>query len=205
MQARADNEKAQQARTVFLQHGGVLRTSDAIRLGVHPRTLYALRDAGVLVSVHRGWFRLAHLPPLADPDLVATALAVPKGIICLISALSFHGIGTQIPRVVDVAIHKDAKRPRVDYPPIRVFWFTGRALTAGIETHELDGVPVRIFNPAKTVADCFKFRNKLGLDIALEALHEVRRSRLATVAEMVEMGKVCRVANVMRPYLEGIR
>jgi predicted transcriptional regulator of viral defense system len=200
----ADTEKTQQARALFQQHGGMLRTRDAIGLKVHPRTLYALRDAGAIQQVRRGYFRLANLPELGNPDLVAAALAVPKGVICLISALSYHGIGTQIPRVVDVAIHKDTKRPRIGYPPVRIFWFTGHSLTAGVQTHDLDGVPVRIYSPAKTVADCFKFRNKIGLDVALEALRESRRSRLATVDELLQMAKVCRVANVMRPYLEAL-
>jgi len=200
----ANGEKKQQAKSIFQKHGGMLRTRDAIRLGIHPRTLYAMRDAGELQQVRRGYFRLADLPELGNPDLVAAALAVPKGVICLISALSYHGIGTQIPRVVDVAVHKDTKRPRVDYPPIRIFWFTGKALTAGVQTHALDGVPVRIYSPAKTVADCFKFRNRIGLDVALEALREVRRSRLATVDELFQMAKVCRVANIMRPYLEAM-
>ncbi len=199
----ADHKKKQQARTIFQKHGGMLRTRDATRLGIHTRTLYAMRDAGELHQVRRGYLRLADLPELGNPDLVAAALAVPKGVICLISALSYHGIGTQIPRVVDVAIHKDAKRPRVDYPPIRIFWLTGEALSAGVQTHELDGVPVRIYSPAKIVADCFKFRNSLGLDVVLEALREVRRNRLATVDELFQMAKVCRVANIMRPYLEA--
>lgn len=199
-----NKEKTQRARAIFQEHGGMLRTRDAIRLGIHPRTLYAMRDAGEVQQVRRGYFRLADLPELGNPDLVAAALAVPKGVICLISALSYHGIGTEIPRVVDVAVHKDTKRPRVNYPPIRIFWFTGDALTAGVQTHELDGVPVRIYSPAKTVADCFKFRNRIGLDVALEALREVRRSRLATVDDLFQMAKVCRVANVMRPYLEAM-
>lgn len=163
-----------------------------------------MRDQGAIQQVRRGCYRLADMPDLGNPDLVSVALAVPKGIICLISALAYHGIGTQIPRVVDVAIHKDAKRPRIDYPPVRIFWLTGQALTAGVQTHDLDGVPVRIYSPAKTVVDCFKFRNRIGLDIALEALREVRRSSLATVDELFQMARLCRVANVMRPYLEAI-
>ena len=200
----AINKQEQQARAVFGEHGGLLRTRDAIRMGIHPRTLYAMRDEGAIQQVRRGYYRLADLPDLGNPDLVAVALAVPKGVICLISALSYHGIGTQIPRVVDVAIHKDAKRPRIDYPPTRTFWLTGKALTTGVQTHELDGVPVKIYSPAKTVADCFKFRNKIGLDVAIEALREVRRSRRATVDELFQTARICRVANVMRPYLEAM-
>ena len=200
--------KKQQARRIFQKrgqkHGGVMRTRDAMGRGIHPRTLYAMRDAGELQQVRRGCFRLADMPDIGNPDLVTATLAVPKGVICLISALAFHGIGTQIPRVVDVAVHKDTKRPRVDYPPIRIFWFTGDALTAGVQTHDLDGVSVKIYSPAKTVADCFKFRNRLGLDVAIEALREVRRNRLATVDELIEMAKICRVANIMRPYMEAM-
>jgi len=198
------DDRKQKALMIFRRHGGLLRTKDAIRLGIHPRTLYSMRDAGKLRQVSRGHYRLSDLPELGNPDLVAVALAVPKGIVCLISALSHHGIGTPIPRVVDIAIEKDTKRPRIDYPPIRTFWFSGPAFTSGVQVHDLDGVPVKIYSPAKTVADCFKCRNKIGLDVALEALREVRRSRLATVDELFQMARVCRVANVLRPYLEAM-
>jgi predicted transcriptional regulator of viral defense system len=200
----ANDEKKQQARSIFQKHGGMLRTRDAIRLGIHPRTLYAMRDAGELQQVHRGYFRLADLPELGHPDLVAAALAVPKGVICLISALSYHGIGTQIPRAVDVAVHKDTKRPRVDYPPIRIYWFTGEALTTGVQTHELDGVPVRIYSPAKTVADCFKYRTKVGLDVAIEALRFCLERKRTPVSELLEYARICRVQNIMSPYLDAM-
>ncbi len=200
----ANYDQRENAREIFRDHGGLLRTKDAIRLGIHPRTLYGMRDAGELEQISRGYYRMASLPQVGNPDLVATALAVPKGVICLISALSYHGIGTQIPHTVDIAIEKDTKRPRIDYPPIRTFWFSGSAFTEGVQVHDIDGVPVRIYSPAKTVADCFKCRNKVGLDVTLEALREVRRNRLATVDELFQMATVCRVANVMRPYLEAL-
>jgi predicted transcriptional regulator of viral defense system len=200
----ADNDRSEKAREIFRKHGGLLRTKDAIRLGIHPRMLYGMRDAGELEKINRGHYRLAELPQLGNPDLVAAALAVPKGVVCLISALSYHGIGTQIPRTVDIAIEKDSKRPRIDYPPIRTFWFSGAAFTEGVQVCDIDGVAVRIYSPAKTVADCFKCRNKVGLDVALEALREAIRNRLATVDELFQMAKVCRVANVMRPYLEAM-
>ena len=192
------------ARAIFQEHRGLLRTKDAIQLGIHPRTLYDMRDAGELQQVSRGHYRLSDLPQLGNPDLVAVALAVPKGVVCLISALSYHGIGTQIPRVVDIAIEKDTKRPRIDYPPIRTFWFSGPAFTSGVQVHDLDGVPVKVYSPAKTVADCFKCRSKVGLDVAIEALREARRSRQATVDGLFQMARACRVANVMRPYLEAM-
>jgi len=200
----AIDARRQEALKFFRQHGGLLRTKEALRLGIHPRTLYGMRDAGEIQQVGRGHYRLSDLPQLGNPDLVAVALAAPKGVICLISALSHHGIGTQIPRVVDIAIEKDTKRPRIDYPPIRAFWFSGPAFRSGVQVHELDGVPVKVYSPAKTVADCFKCRNRIGLDVALEALREVRRGRLATVDELFEMARACRVANVLRPYLEAM-
>jgi len=188
----------------FRQHGGMLRTKQAIALGIHPRTLYALRDSGKIVPIVRGFYRLADLPPLSDPDLIAVASAVPRGVICLISALAHHEITTQIPHQVDLAIEQQAKRPAIAHPPVRVFWFSGTAFSEGVETHLIDEIPVRIYNPAKTIADCFKFRNKIGLDVAMEAMEMNLRKRLSTVDDIMEFARICRVERVMRPYLEAM-
>lgn len=192
------------ALAAFRRGGGMLRTTQALALGIHPRTLYALRDDGKIVPVTRGRYRLADLPPLGNPDLVAVASAVPKGVICMISALAYHGITMQVPHQVDMALERKANRPKLKYPPVRVFWFSGPAFTKGIETHVLDGVPVRVYSPAKTVADCFKYRNKIGLDIALEALRLCHRQRKASMDDLMNFGRICRVANIMRPYLESM-
>jgi len=192
------------AIAAFRRHGGMLRTKQALELGIHPRTLYALRDAGLIVVVTRGYYRLADLPPLGNPDLVAVASAVPKGVISMVSALAFHGITTQVPHRVDLALKCKSKRPMLRQPPIRVFWFSGPAFTEGVETHVLDGVSVRIYGAAKSVADCFKYRNKIGLDIALEAMRMCRRQRKASVDDLMRYGRVCRVDNIMRPYLQAI-
>jgi predicted transcriptional regulator of viral defense system len=192
------------AERAFRTHRGVLRTSQAIALGVHPRVLYALRDAGRLQQLSRGVYRLSTLPDLTEPDLATVASRVPNGVICLISALAFHGLTTQIPHVVDVALPRGTKKPRLDFPPIHVNRFSGAALTSGIETRVLDGIRVRVYGPAKTVADCFKFRNRIGLDVALEALRDCLRDRKATVDELVRFAKLDRVWNVMRPYMEAL-
>ena len=192
------------AASVFREHGGVLRTMEAVRYGVHPRTLYAMRDAGLLERVGRGVYRLADLPPLGDPDLVAVALRVPQGVLCLISALAFHEIATQIPHEVYVALKRGAERPRLEHPPVRVFWFTGRAFMEGIETHTLDGVGVRVYGAAKTVADCFKYRNKLGLDTAIESLRFFLKEKRGSPDDLVRFARVCRVEKVMRPYIEAL-
>jgi predicted transcriptional regulator of viral defense system len=189
---------------LFREHNGVLHTAEALRLGIHPRTLYALRDAGVLLQLSRGLYRLADLPPLANPDLVTVALRLPQAVICLVSALAFHDLTTQVPHAVDVALHSGAGRPALDHPPLRTFWFSGRAWSEGVEVHQLDDTPVRIYGPEKTVADCFKFRHKLGLDIALEAIRLYRKRRDFNIGTLLRYARICRVERVMQPYLEAI-
>ena len=200
----AMRKSVQNAITIFRRHGGILRTAEALRLGIHPRTLYAMRDSGVLEQLSRGLYRLAELPPLSNPDLVTVALKVPQAVICLISALAFHELTTQIPHVVDVALHNRAERPRLDYPPLRIFWFSGPAWSEGVETHQVDDIPVRIYGPEKSVADSFKYRRKIGLDVALEALKLYRQHPGFDVSKLLHYARICRVEKVMRPYLEAL-
>lgn len=189
---------------IFEQHGGILRTSQALQAGIHPQTLYAMRDSGQLEVISRGVFRLSAIPPLRNPDLVTVATRVQNGIICLISALAFHELTTQIPHEVHVALQRGAEEPRLDYPPIRTYRFTGEAFTAGVDTHELDGVNVRIYSPEKTLADCFKFRNKVGLDTVIEAIRFYRGRRKIKVDDLMHYATICRGNKIMRPYLEAI-
>jgi predicted transcriptional regulator of viral defense system len=182
----------------------MLQTKDAITAGIHPRTLYTLRDEGIIECLSRGLYRLADAPALANPDLVAVAKRVPSGVICLLSALSFHEITTQIPHEIYVAVSRNAEAPRIDHPPVRTFWFAGRAFTEGIEVHRLDGVPVCIYNRAKTLADCFKYRNKIGMDTVLEALRLCRDQRRLDVDALMRYAEIRRVKGVVRPYLEAI-
>lgn len=188
---------------LFRQHNNTLQTSQAIRLGIAPRTLYAMRDAGQIVELTRGVYRLADAPPLSHADLVQVALRVPKGVICLISALSFHNLTTQIPHQVYVALPLDAEKPRLAYPPVRLFWLSPPVYSAGIETHFLDGVTVRVYSREKTIADCFKYRNKVGLDVALEALKE-GLSQGCKLETLMEFARIDRVEKTMHPYLEAL-
>jgi len=192
------------AVTVFKKHGGILRTSQALQAGIHPSTLYAMRDDGTLDTVSRGVFRIADTEPMGNPDLVTVATRAQNGVICLISALAFHEITTQIPHEIHVALQRGAETPRLDYPPIKLYWFSDKAYGAGVETHELDGVSVRIYSPEKTLADCFKFRNKIGLDTAVEAARFYRERRSVNVDALMRYAAICRVEKVMRPYLEAI-
>ena len=206
MSEKADRLDSRFGRAVdvFRKHGGILRTSQALQAGIHPSTLYAMRDDGTLEAVSRGVYRLADSDPLGNPDFVTVATRVQGGIICLISALAFHEITTQIPHEVHVALQRGSEMPRLDYPPIRLYWISGKAYSAGVETHELDGVSVRIYSPEKTLADCFKFRNKVGLDTAVEAVRFYRERRKVKVDALMRYAEICRVGKVMRPYLEAL-
>src|SRR5581483_5781751 len=193
------------ARRAFAKHHGMLRTSEALRLGIHPRTLYALRDSGELVSVGRGLYRLASAPALAYPDWIAVALRVPRSVICLISALAHYELTTQVPHHIDIALPSHSQVPRVDGLPLRVFWYPERAYNSGIDTITLDRVQVRIYSQEKTIVDCFKYRNKIGLDVAVEALRNYRQKvRKPPVKKLLEYARIDRVENVMRPYLEAV-
>jgi predicted transcriptional regulator of viral defense system len=193
------------AKKIFQQHGGLLDTTQAIRFGIAPRTLYAMRDAGDVEQVSRGLYRLASLPPLRQPDLVTVSLRIPRGVICLISALAFHDLTSQVPHAVYVALPIAAEKPRLDYPPLRLFWLSERAYAAGIEKHTLDGVGARIYSPEKTVVDCFKFRNKLGVEVALEALKRGLENKRCRLPQLLQFARLCRVGGVMRPYLEALQ
>jgi predicted transcriptional regulator of viral defense system len=136
--------------------------------------------------------------------IVQAALRVPHGVVCLLSALRFHDLTTQSPFEIWMAIDGKARSPKEDIIPLRIVRFSGKALTAGVETHSIEGVKVKVYNPAKTVADCFKYRNKIGLDVAIEALRDCWRKKRATTDQLWHYAKVCRVARVMRPYLESL-
>jgi len=181
-----------------------MRTSKAINLGIHPRTLYAMRDAGDIERLSRGFHRLTEMPPLSNPDLTTVALRVPKGVICLISALAFHELTTQIPHYIYIALLRGTEAPRMDYPPLRLFWFSPKPFVEGVETHLVDSAPVRVYNAEKTLADCFKFRNKIGLDVALEALRLYFERKPVRITELMHFAAVSRVRKVMRPYVEAL-
>ncbi len=189
---------------IFREHGGQLRMSKAIACGISRYMLYSLRDRGIIEAVTRGGYRLAELPPISNPDLVTVSLRFPKSVICLISALSYYGITTQIPHQVDVAIRQDSRLPSLKYPPIHAYRFSQTAYKAGIVEYEIDRVSINIYSPEKTLADFFKFRNKIGMDVVLEALKLYKSRMDFKLDELQEYACVCRVDKVMKPYLETI-
>jgi predicted transcriptional regulator of viral defense system len=181
----------------------LIRTRDVEALGIAREFLLRLHREGILVRPARGVYALAESSVTEHHTLAIAAKRVPRGVVCLLSALRFYGLTTQDPHEVWIAIDFKAHKPSIESPALRVLRFSGRALTEGVDTHVIEGVQVRIYCPAKTVADCFKYRNKIGVDVAIEALRDALRMRKATVDEIHRFAKICRVANVMRPYLEA--
>lgn len=182
---------------------GVLRPRDLDVYGIPRVHLRRLLDRGLLQRVGRGLYVLPEADATEHHTLAEACKRVPRGVVCLLSALRFHGLTTQAPHEVWLAIEGKAWQPRVDHPPLRFARFSGRAFEAGIEEHCIEGVDVRVYDPAKSVADCFKYRNKIGLDVALEALRECRRLRKCTNDQIWHYAQICRVANVIKPYLEA--
>lgn len=189
---------------IFRKHGGQLRMSEALMHGMTRYMLYMLRDKGIIEQVTRGVYRLVGLPPISNSDLVTVSLRFPNSVACLISALSYHNITTQIPHAVSVAVQRDSRIPSLDHPPIQAHRFSDEAYKAGIENHIIDGVPVKIYTPEKTLADCFKFRNKIGMDVVIEALKFYRSRQKFNLEKLLEYADLCRVKKIMTPYLEAI-
>ena len=182
----------------------VRRSRELARHGINRMQLRAAVAAGLVQQSGRGLYMLPDAEITEHHTFAEVGQRIPRGILCLLSALNFHRLTTQNPHEVWIALDHKAWSPRLDTVPVRVVRFSGAALHEGIESHQVEGVPVRVYNPAKTVADCFKFRNKVGLDVALEALRETWRARRTTMDELHRFARVCRVANVMRPYLESL-
>jgi predicted transcriptional regulator of viral defense system len=194
----------QRAEQIFRKHDSVLRMSTAIREGIHRRTLYQMLEDGTIEQLSRGLYKLSSTLPLEHPDLVTVTLRVPDSVVCLISALSFHELTTQIPHEVYVAIPSHARWPKIDYPPVRAFRFAATVYSEGIETHRLNRVPVRIYSREKTIVDCFRYRNKIGLDTCLEAIRFYRDQRRYNVDAILKYAGIGRITKVIRPYLEAI-
>jgi predicted transcriptional regulator of viral defense system len=195
---------AQHATRLIERKGGIIRTAEAMQMGIHPQVFYELRDSGVLEQMSRGVYRLAEQKPLSNLDLVTVAMRIPRAVICLVSALAFHGITTQIPHTVSIALNRSAESPKIEYPPVSVHRFSGESLTVGIEDHQIDGVTVHIYSKEKTLADCFKFRNKVGMDVVLEALKLYKDQGSFDIGKLLEYARICRVERIMKPYLEAM-
>lgn len=196
--------KSEKLITFLTKHGGVVTYSDVIQAGFHKETLLALLNKGEIEKAGRALYRLREGPALSNPDLVTASLKAPKGVVCLLSALAFHEATDEIPHFIDLAIPRGAHANKIDYPPVRYHRFSQPAWKAGIEERKIDGQDVRVYSLAKTVADCFKFRNKIGVDTAREALKTALKEKRVSPREIMRFAKICRVHNVIKPILEAL-
>ncbi len=202
-----EKTKAEQLRQK-VESTGILRAQDLKAQGIPREYLWQLQQKGLLERAGRGIYRQPDAEVTEYHSLVEAAQRVPRGVICLLSALRFHDLTTQEPFAVWLAIDRKAHRPTSacggEMAPLNIVRFSGASLVSGVEAHVIEGVTVKVYNPAKTVADCFKYRHKIGVDIAIEALRDCWQKRCASTDELWRYAKVCRVANVMRPYMEAI-
>lgn len=188
----------------FRKNKGVLRFSNVVKAGLDPIYLKRLVAKGQIEKIGHGLYQLKDAPALSNPDLVTAILQSPKSVVCLISALSFHEATDQIPHHIDLAIPVGSRTNKIGYPPVKFFYFSNQSWKTGIEIHKIDGYEVRIYSLPKTIADCFKFRNKIGFDVAIKALKVAVEEKKVRVNEIMKFAKICRVDNVIRPYLEAL-
>jgi predicted transcriptional regulator of viral defense system len=182
----------------------LFRLSEVTEAGIHPEAVRRLTSRGQLARIGRGLYSLPSLKPTEHHTLAEVAKRVPNGIVCLLTALRFHGLGTQNPREVWLAVDRRAGIPKIDFTPVRIIRMSGAALSTGIGEHNVDGVRVRITSPARTVVDCFKFRNKIGVDVAVEALKDYRRLRKSTADAIWQQADRLRMSKVIRPYWDAM-
>ncbi len=205
LSSMAQTRDLQSVLETFRQHGGVLRTGQALIRGIHPAALYSLVESGQLTRLARGLYRLTDAQEFSNPDLAVVASKAPDAVVCLISALSFHGITTQVPRAVYLAVPRGRYAGlRLRTPPVKIYRFDAATFDQGIESHRIDGVTVRIYGVARTLVDCFKYRNKLGLDVAIEALRFARERKRIRNREILHFSRLLRQVRIIGPYLESV-
>jgi len=197
-------ESKRQQVIELLQELSVVRPKDLQEHGLPKDYLYILAREGLIERISRGLYQWPEKDLGRNQSLAEVCKRAPKAVVALLSALNFHNITTQNPYQIWMAIDRKSWRPIISYPPVRFVTMSGEALHAGVETHYIDDIPIKVFSPAKTIVDCFKYRNKLGLDVALEALKEGWNKRRFTMDELYRYAEICRVKKVMQPYLESL-
>ena len=196
--------KSKSLTDFFQEHGGVARFSAILKAGFHADSLTSLEKEGKVEKIGRGLYRLINHSIETHPDLVMATLQAPRGVICLITALAFHEATDEIPRQIDIAIPRLTHANKIKYPPVKFYRFSKTAWEAGIEEHTFDGHKVRVYSLAKTIADCFKFRSKVGIDVAREALKTALNERKVKINEVMGFAKICRVDGIIKPVMESI-
>ena len=199
-------DKFNKAIQIFAENKGLMRTYEAIDAGIAPKTLYAMRDAGVVTRLSRGVYSLVELGPIGNPDLITIALRVPSAVFCLITALDYYNLTEQIPHFIYFALPQGARRSKINHPPIQIFWLSEKTYQAGIREVTIDNILVKIYSPEKTIADCFKFRNKIGLDVAIDAIQRYfeQPTDKQNLNTLMKYAKLNRVEKIITPYVETL-
>lgn len=196
--------KDKRTKKTFRVHNGFARTKDILKAGIHPRDIRSMADEGRIVRVKRGLYRLSEIPLVSDQGFIDLAHAVPKGVVCLISALSYFELTTFNPSVISIAIRRGSRRPKIQYPPVEFYYFSPKQFESGIEEITIGGYKVRIYSPEKTICDCFRYRNKLGLDIAKEGLSEYLKRKDRDLEKLLEYAEICRVKPLIQTWLNAM-
>lgn len=197
-----DNEK--EFIKYFRKKGGLAGYSEIIKAGFSKVLLKTILNSGRIEKIDRGLYKLSDGVTLSNPDFAMASIKIPKGVVCLLSALAFHEVTNEIPRYVDIAIPRGVHENKIKYPPVKFYRFASESWKAGIEEHEINGRKIRVYNLAKTIADCFKFRNKIGMDVVRAVLKTAINEKGIKPKEIMRYSKICRIDNIIKPILEAI-
>lgn len=189
---------------IFKTHNGYARSQDILAQGIHCRDIKHMVEEGIIIKVKNGLYKLSDIPAISHQGFVDVCRAVPEGVICLLSALSYYELTTFIPSVISLAIHRKSWRPKIAYPPVDFYYFSQRQFRAGIDKVKIEGQEVRIYCPEKTVCDCFRYRNKLGVDVAKEGLSEYLKRKTRNLEELIKYAKVCRIEPLLKTWLNAM-
>jgi predicted transcriptional regulator of viral defense system len=198
------NNKDNKIYKIFKEHKGFARTKDLLSAGIHPRDIKRITEKGLAIRVKRGLYRLSDIPLVSNQGLIDVSLAVPEGVVCLLSALTYHDLTTYNPSVISMAICRGTRRPKIDYPPVTFYYFSRRQFEAGIIEKKITSYKIRIYNPEKTICDCFRYRNKLGIDMVKESLSEYLKRKDRNLERLLEFAEICRVKPMLKTWLEAM-
>lgn len=198
------NRKYEKIIKIFKSHKGYARSEDILTQGFHSRDIKSILDKGIVIKVKNGLYRLADTPVISNQSFIDLAYAVPEGVICLLSALSYYELTTFNPSIISMAIHRKSWRPKIKYPPVEFYYFSTKQFKAGIDEIKIKGHRVRIYCPEKTICDCFRYRNKLGLDVAKEGLSEYLKRRDRNLEKVLEYAEICRIKRLLETWLNAL-
>ncbi len=198
------NKKDEKIYKVLSKHDGFARTRDILSAGIHRRDIKRVRDTGQIIRVKRGLYRLVEIPLISNQGFIDLARAVPEGVVCLLSALSYYELTTFSPSIISMAICRGSRRPKIEYPPVEFYYFSTKQFEAGINEIKIKAHKVRIYCPEKTICDCFRYRNKLGLDIAKEGLSEYLKQKDRNLEKLFEYAEICRVKPLLQTWLNAM-